>query len=184
MVYAIRAYNTHKREKIVAAFWEREEEALHTPAKDLSQVSYVKVPVDSFPIGECDDDELMLMEEELQELSAKPLLNLNGMTNTDVRITYGTPNFDAVTAMGEDFDRLIVLLCDYAKGLLEHELISEAIVVLEYAVSIGSDVSETYTLLGECYSESGRKDALAGLIETVEQSSMPLKESVIRTLSA
>ncbi len=182
VVYAIRARNTHKRERIVAAFWEREEEAMHTPAKDLSQAPYVKVPVDNFPIGVCDEDDLMLMEEELLELSGKPLLNLNGMTNTDIRIEYGTSNFDTITAMGEDFDRLIMLLCDYAKGLLENDFMQEAVTVLEYGVSIGSDVSENYTLLGECYRSQEMYDKLARLTDTVEHSSLPLKESVIREL--
>lgn len=180
--YFRRATLTKRREEREAAFWAREDEAEHTPAKDLSTVEYIKVPLERFPIGETDSDELMLMEEELEELAKKPLLNLNGMTNTDVKIEYGTANFDTVTAMGEDFDRLIVLLCDYAKGLIEEGLEKEAIAVLEYGVEIGSDMSDDYTLLGECYRSLGMTDELAKLRQTVEASELPLKGKILQEL--
>ncbi len=183
VVYFYRAYNTKKREKIVAAFWEREEQAKHTPAKDLSQAGYITVPIDSFPLGRCDSDEVMLIEEELLRLSKKRLLNLNGMTNTDVRIEYGTSNFDAVCAMGEDFDRLIVLLCDYAKALIENGFTKEACVVLEYGADIGSDVSENYTLLGECYHENSMDLQLDELIRRVEESEIIRRQSVLEQLN-
>lgn len=180
--YVRRTILTRRREEREAAFWAREEEAEHTPAKDLSTVKYIKVPLERFPIGKVDSDELMLMEEELEELAKKPLLNLNGMTNTDVKIEYGTANFDAVTAMGEDFDRLIVLLCDYAKGLMEEGLKKEAVAVLEYGAEIGSDMSDDYTLLGECYRSLGMEDELVKLRETVEQSELALKGKILQEL--
>ena len=182
VVYFYRAHNTKKREERVAAFWAREEEAKHTPAKDLSTVEYIKVPTDRFPIGALDDDDLMLIEEELVELADKPLLNLNGMTNTDIKIAYGTANFDAISAMGDDFDRLIVLLCDYAKGLIENGMEPEAIEVLEYGRQIGSDVSENYTLLGECYRSQNMEEAYASLVQFVEASDLPLKQSILEGL--
>lgn len=183
VVYFYRSYNTHKREKIVAAFWEREEQAKHAPAKDLSKVEYVKVPLEAFPIGECDSDEVMLIEEELLRISAKPLLNLNGMTNTDVKIEYGTANFDAVCEMGEDFDRLVVLLCDYAKGLMENDLTQKACVVLEYGRDIDSDVSENYTLLGECYLDNGMHSEFDELVSFVGESDLMRKEMILERLN-
>ena len=181
--YVRRTSLTRRREEREAAFWAREEEAEHTPAKDLSEVSYITVPLSEFPFGESDSDELMLVEEELEELSKKPLLNLNGMTNTDVKIEYGTANFDTVIAMGEDFDRLIVLLCDYAKGLIEMGMEKEAIPVLEYGVKIGSDMSDDYTLLGECYRSLGMADKLAELRQRVEASELPLKGKILQELA-
>ena len=181
--YVRRTSLTRRREEREAAFWAREEEAEHTPAKDLSALDYIKVPLEQFPIGASDADEVMMIEEELESLASKPLLNLNGMTNTDVKIEYGTANFNAIIAMGEDFDRLIVLLCDYAKGLIEEGMERETIPVLEYGVAIGSDLSDDYTLLGECYRSLGMADELAGLRQKVEASELPLKEKILQELA-
>ena len=183
LYYVRRTTLTRRREEREAAFWAREEEAEHTPAKDLSTVAYIQVPLDRFPIGQSDEDELMLIEEELEEVSRKRLLNLNGMTNTDVKIEYGTANFETIVAMGEDFDRLITLLCDYAKGLIEADMEKEAIPVLEYGVEVKSDLSDNYTLLGECYRSLGMEEELAALRQTVESSELPLKDKILDAMS-
>ncbi len=173
---------TRRREKREEEFWAREKEAENAPAKDLASLEYIRIPLERFSFGVVDDDELMMLEEELKALSQKPLLNLDGMTNTDVRLDYGAANFDAVTQMGEDFDRLIVVLCDYAKGLIEAEREDLAVRVLEYGVEIGTDISANYTLLGECYRQMGQEEQLAKLKEKVEALQLPLKESIIRQL--
>ena len=164
------------------AFWAREEEAAHTPAKDLSTLRTIEVPLARFPIGRIDDDDLMMIEEELISLSKRRIMNLNGKTNTDIKIEYGTANFDVVSRMGEDFDRLIMVLCDYAKGLMQGGYDREAVAVLEYGAQIGSDISANYTLLGECYHALGRDDELERLKEEVRASELPLKESILAQL--
>ena len=90
---------TRRREKREEEFWAREKEAEQAPAKDLSSLEYIRVPLERLPLGQVEEDELVMLEEELRELAGKPLLNLDGMTNTDVRLDYGAANFDAVAQM-------------------------------------------------------------------------------------
>lgn len=183
IAYSIRRTTlTRRREQREEAFWAREKEAEHAPARDLSTLEYIRVPVERFSFGAVDDDELSMLEEELLTLAKKPLLNLDGRTNTDVRLDYGAANFDAVSQMGEDYDRLIVVLCDYAKGLMEAGREDLASGVLEYGVEIGTDISANYTLLGDCYRHAGEEAKLAGLRSKVEASQLLLKDSILRQL--
>lgn len=169
----------NRREERDAAFWAREEEAMHAPNVDLSDVQFLRIPLERFPVGLMDTDEGAMVEEELKQLSAEPILNLNGMTNTDVRLAYGAGNFDHMQKAGENFDRLEVLLCDYAKLLIENGHPADAVPVLEFAVESNATVSSIYTLLGECYDDMGDGERLNTLIATVEGRDMMMKASIL-----
>ncbi|MBQ7677452.1 MAG: hypothetical protein IJT32_04390 [Lachnospiraceae bacterium] len=168
-----------RREERDAAFWAREEAAMHAPNADLSKVPFLQIPLERFPMGLLQTDEAGLIEEELRTLAAKPILNLSGMTNTDIRLAYGADNFDYMQNVGENFDRLEVLLCDFAKLLIENGHSIEAIPVLEYAVENNATISSIYTLLGECYDDAGDGDALNALIATVEGRDMMMQASIL-----
>ena len=184
VTYARREMISKRQRDREEAFWAREAEAEHTPAKNLSEIEYIPVPLSELPIGQMDDDDIMMIEEELLLLADHPLLNLNGMTNADVKLTYGTANFDAVSQMGEDFDRWIVLLSDYAKALMEAGYEREAVSVLEYGRDIGSDLSANFTLLGECYQNLGEEEKLEQLKEWVAASELPRKQHILEEISA
>lgn len=115
-------------------------------------------------------------------MSTHKLLNLTGKSNTDLKLEYGVPNFDTMTKIGEDFDRVCVLLNSYAKILKEAGLHKDAIEVLEFAVGVGSDISETYTLLADYYRESGQDQKLEFLKGKVSSSEMLLKDSILKKI--
>lgn len=181
--FAYRANLEKKRREREAQFWAREEEAKTAPNRDLTDISYIKIPLDSFPIGLVDTDEAMLIEDELTSLSALPILNLSDMTNTDIRLAYGADNFDYMKSVGENFDRLEVLLCDYAKLLIENSRHAEAIPVLEFAVKENTTISSSFMLLGECYDETGRPDDIERLIAAVEARDLVMKASILDYLN-
>lgn len=160
-------------------FWERELKANSTHGIDISNIEYLTLPIERFPIGKCTNTEIIAIEEELLALSEKPLLNLTGITNTDLKLTYGVPNFEKMSQIGEDFDRATVLLNDYGRLLIENEMPSEAIPVLEYAVGVGTDMSTSYTLLSELYANKGAFEKLAQLREVVNKTSLILKPTII-----
>ncbi len=176
---AYRANLERKRMKRDADFWSREDAAKKTPKKDLSEIAYIHVPLDAFPIGILDSDEAAMTEEELKCLANLPILNLNDMTNTDIRLAYGTDNFDYMQSVGENFDRLEVLLCDYAKLLMENSLYAQSIPVLEFAVREHATISSIYTLLGECYDEAGEEEKLEKLIASVEERDLIMKGGIL-----
>lgn len=171
-----------KQEKTQKDFWDRERAANITPAKDISNLRYITIPIEKFPLNFTDDPKVLEIENELQELSTHKLLNLTGKSNTDLKLEYGVPNFDTMTKIGEDFDRVCVLLNSYAKILKEAGLHTDALEVLEFAVGVGSDISETYTLLADYYRENGQDQKLEFLKSKVSSSEMLLKDSILKKI--
>ena len=171
-----------KQEKQQKDFWDRERAANITPAKDISNLRYITIPIEKFPLNFTDDPKVLEIENELQELSTHKLLNLTGKSNTDLKLEYGVPNFETMTKIGEDFDRLCVLLNSYAKILKEAGLHKDALETLEFAVGIGSDINETYTLLADYYKENSQKKKHQYIKSKVSSREMLLKDSILKKI--
>lgn len=163
-------------------FWARERAANATLAKDIDNLSYLTIPLDNFPLHFSEDSEVCAIEDELIELSSHRLLNLTNMTNTDLKEAYGVPNFETMSKIGEDFDRVSVLLNSYAKALIDANRTSDAVKVLEYAVGVKTDISESYTLLAGCYKELNNDTKLDYLKTQVEQSSLLMKSTILKSI--
>ena len=176
-------YLKAKREQQENEFWERERQANITPAKDISNLRYITIPIEKFPLNFSSDEKVIEIEKELQELSTHRLLNLTGMTNTDLKLAYGVPNFETMSKIGDDFDKTCVLLNKYAESLMEAERIDDVITVLEFAVGVGTDISESYTMLAQCYKAKQMDTKLDLLKNQVEQSSLFLKDSILQKIS-
>ena len=173
-----------KQEKAQDDFWARERAANITPAKDISNLRYITIPIEKFPLNFSDDPKVLEIENELKELSTHKLLNLSGKSNTDLKLDYGVPNFETMSQISEDFDRVCVLLNSYAKILSEAGLHQDAESVLEFAVGVGSDISETYTLLAEYYRKNSQMEKLDFLKSKVSSSNMILKDSILKKIDS
>ena len=143
-------YLNKKMDNDNESFYERERKANATPKKDISNITYIKVPLEKFPIGQIEDEDIKVIEDKLVALSEKDILNLVGKTNTDLKEEYGVPNFDKMQEVGENFNELTVTLVEYGNELMLRNMLDEAIGVLEYGIAIKTDVSKNYTLLGDC----------------------------------
>ncbi len=184
VLLAIRYNQTKKKQaEIQDSFWEAEARANAAPPANLDDLQYITIPLEKFPLGFSKEEKILAIEDKLTVLSQKRLLNLTGMTNTELKTIYGVSNFNAVSEMGEDFDSLTVLLKEYAETLIEAQLIGEAIQVLEYGVGIGTDISRHYIMLGECYQVLHKTEKLEYLIEQVSSSSLLLAPSICRQLT-
>lgn len=157
-----------KQKKTMDDFWERERNASVTPATNLEEIEYLEVPIHKFAFGTLEDEQTKELENRLTELSKKRLLNLTGKTNTEIKETYGSPNFGALQEIGENFDAFSIALCEYGSHLVAHEKFEEAIGVFEYGLLIKTDISKNYTLLGDCYKALGQMRRIETLREQVE----------------
>ena len=173
------AYLNKKADDKYESFWKKEEEAKHVANRDLSEIPCIEIPISDFPIGRYDDDEIAGIEDALAELKKKRIVNITGMTNTEVKLAYGTDNLDALSGMEDSYNELTVLLVDYAKCLMEHEDFEAARVVLEYGADISSDVSGNYELLGDCYHALGRDADIEELKQKVISRHLLLESKVL-----
>lgn len=172
-----------KRKQQEEEFWAKERQANITPAKDISNLRYITIPLEKFPLNFSTDEEVIEIENELKDLATHRLLNLDGISNTDLKLTYGVPNFETMSRIGEDFDRVCILLNKYAKALFEKERYDDVINVLEFAVGVGTDITESYTMLAQCYRLKEMEAKLDLLKNQVEQSSLYLKDSILEKIS-
>ena len=62
-------------QKLWNDFREREQEANWTRKQDISNLAYIKLPLDTLPLGKFDDEILASYESALRDLSTQPICN-------------------------------------------------------------------------------------------------------------
>lgn len=182
-------YVTHKNsraeEKVEKAFWDRENQANFIRKKSLDSLNYITIP-----------DSLLLMKPALMtdtistclsallELSAQKIVNLTGISNTDLKLTYGTANITILSQYDFHYTKLVQILQKLAAELSANGEEALAISVLEFAVDTGTDVSQSYYLLAELYKKQQTPEKIEFLIQRAQTLHSLLKNSIVRTLQA
>lgn len=169
VVLAILRARTSRIEKDRSdAFWQRENEANSARKVDLATISYFHFDADTLPACPLPDEELLALREDVILASGKRMLNLNGISNTDLKLTYGPQNLDELTIYGDNYSALENALLAYGTALHDKGCLSEAIAVLEKGIALPTDLTGNYTRLADYYTEkgtTGKLDDLAGLAE-------------------
>ena len=185
LYYAFRRHQITQREnKRASEFWSKENRALNTKRKDISNLNYITVPLDTFPIGKYLDDILRPFEETLTSLADKKIYNLTGISNTDLMLTYGAANLEALSACDENYTELVRAIAGYGEALASLSHTQDAITVLEYGIKIRSDVTSNYTLLASLYQETGDGRKIRSLIETAKILNSLSKDVILEKLNA
>lgn len=163
-------------------FWEREQEANFARRKDISGLSYISIPFEHFSIGAFSDTQLSEIETALVALREKKILNLTGLTNTDLKLLYGPANLPALTEYDQNFTDMLQLFSQYVNRLIELDHFDTAIPVLEFCVECGSDISTHYTLLANHYQSNGQHENLAELRTKASSLNSLTKSSILQKL--
>lgn len=166
------------------AFWEKEQRANQTRKQDISHLDYIQIPLNTFPIGKYGDDKLSEFEQTLHTLSSRKILNLSGISNTDLKLQYGAANLPVLSDCDTQFTTLARTLSAYGEQLAALGHWQDAVHVLEFGVACKTDISKNYTLLGTLYREHNQTDKLNELIEIVRSSDMLLKNTVLKQLTS
>lgn len=163
-------------------FWKREQEANFTRKKDISDLDYIIIPDNALPFTDTDDDEEISLQNNIKKLMSKKIVNLSNMTNTDIKLTYGYANLEILSEYDQNYTLLLRSLSKwgtylYNKGDKEHSR-----QILEYALSIKSDITETYTTLAKIYLDMNEFQKVQSLIDNVENSGSFMKDSIAANL--
>ena len=175
-----------------SAFWARENSANEVRKQSLEDLNYI-----SFSFAPLSPDQLLdnaslavLMEnpriseitERLIALENSKIVNLNYITNTELKSTYGVANLALLTEYDQNYTDLITLLQEYASILAENGFIVAAQTVLETAIFIGKDISSSYSLAASIYREQGLTGKISELITQAEKLNSPRKNTIVRIL--
>ena len=167
----------------IRSFRERERRADSTLKQPLDNLPFIQVPLDSIPSPEpAVNEKCAALLNELNTLAGKKIVNLTGISNTDLKLTYGAPNLPILTEYDQNFTSLCMNLhelgCEYK--LTGHE--DEAIATFNAAISVGTDISGTYTTLAEMYAEKGLYVEIQRLINCADNIRSLTRTSTIKKL--
>ena len=166
-----------------ALFMERERLANLTPKKDISGLPYIKVPVSELPLDvPTESEETKERQDIIRSMADKQVLNLTGITNTDLKLEYGAPNINILSAADGNYTRLIQSITYLSEDYINNRHLSEARRLLEYGISIGTDSRRSYLMLASIYKEEGTPEKIAPLIESAKKIDSLLRESIISSL--
>lgn len=164
-------------------FWEREREANSTRRKPIDHLDYITVP-DTLPF-ECLNDNAQIAEciSVIRDISNEQILNLTGFSNTDIKLEYGVANFDILSKADANYTTLVTTLQKWADELNRNQKQNEAVKLMEYAISIGTDVGSTYRKLGAYYLKTGNIPNFEALMNSAEGIRSLSKNSIIAVLN-
>lgn len=180
--YEIKKHSRYD-EKKQNEFWAKEAKANSTRKQSLDNLAYISIPLETFPMHLMADDELIKeYHEMLHSLSNEKIVNLTGISNTDLKLEYGVANLPVLTHYDQCYTHLVRTLQDFAKRLYDNGYINECVPILEFAVDTGTDISGTYKLLAEIYVQNGDKEKLATLKGKTESLNSAMKKPIDRML--
>lgn len=140
--------NDTAQQKVQDEFWEKERMSNAVRKKDISKLDYITIPLDKIPVKLETSTEKAIFS-----LAEKPMLNFVGMSNTDLKLAYGTANLDILTEYENNFLKYVALLPDYAMELAEAGETEAACILLEAAVSANADSRKIDNLLAKLKEE-------------------------------
>ncbi|MBR3834136.1 MAG: hypothetical protein IKJ73_07440 [Lachnospiraceae bacterium] len=164
------------------SFWEQESRANQVRKADISQLAYIVLDLSLLPMDAL-LPALSHRAKELEALASEKIINLSMYTNTQLKLMYGPANLEALSYYDGNYLKLIRLLNSIGKELIELGNVSAAKEFLSFSLSIGSDISETFTLLAEIYKSKGHNNDIDLLIKVAENLDTINKSSIINKLN-
>lgn len=181
--YRIKKTSSKERQN-AKSFLEYEQNANFVRKKDISSLDYIKVPLEELPFKATSDPVLSELQENVKAIAGTDILNLTGITNTELKYSYGLANLDKLTICDNNFIKLSRALYNWGMYLYKNQMTDEAVSVMEYAVSCRVDISGIYTTLASIYSEQKQFDKIDLLKEQAASLNTLMKESILRSLSS
>ena len=166
------------------AFWAREHQANLTRKKDISNLDFIHVPVNTLPFPETDSEEIGDIQKHILNLASGKIVNFTGKSNTDLKLEYGAPNINILMEYDKNYLELVRSLYRYGKLLYDKQLVEESQSVLEYALSIKTDISANYTLLATIYKEKNDLEGINSVISAAEELTSMTKKALLANLVA
>lgn len=166
-------------------YWEREQNANFTRKQDISSLDYLVVSTDSLPFlspdTAADNTEEALLEQEVKECMQRKMINLSDFSNTDLKEKFGFANLEELSNCEQNFTHFLRALAKWGVFLYNKRDFLRSQQIMEYSLSIDSDISTVYTTLGKIYAQTNPA-RLDELIQLADSSNLPKKSSVLKEL--
>lgn len=152
--YYIKKSDSSQKE-VMEDFFEKERLANAVRKKDISQLNYITIPLKKIP-----HSTFTQTEKDFFAFAEKTMVNFNGISNTDLKLQYGTSNLNTLSEYDTNYMDMITLLPIYVEELLEAGYTDIAQELLEFAVDTKADSRKIYRQLVSIYKTTNQMDKI------------------------
>lgn len=176
------AYQKKREAEDNSAFWDREREANMAPTRDITDLPYINIPIDKFPLDKAENEEELSAVKRIRELKGAGILNLSEYSNTDLKLMYGPKNLDKLKSCDENFLTMEKSLLTLSDARIAAGDYKNALIYLEFLSSCRSDISSVYINSGACLRELRMPGKIRILMEYVPSLHLTLEGKVLKSL--
>lgn len=170
-------------DKNIEDFLEKERLSNSVRKQPLDNLDYINVNIDDFVIPEdAMNERVNDLYDSIKLLSESKIVNFTGVTNTELKLTYGVANLNTLTEYDQNFTTLCRSIYDLAIELNNQGFKSEAEAILSKGIEYGTDISGNYLMLADLYIERGSAASILNLIKSADNIRSLTKESTIEKL--
>ena len=182
IVGLLRARAVKKDQKKRDDFFQKESEANSVKKRDISALPYI-VPDEALLNTDSSDPKITELLSELKTFKDKKILNLTGISNTDLKLKYGTANITELSECDDNFTSYCKVLYSIGKAYNEIGDTVSARRFLEYAVGIRTDITDNYVLLANIYRDNNELNRIDDLINIAGTLNSLSKQIIILKLN-
>lgn len=176
--YYIKKGDSSQKE-VMDSFFEKERLANQVRKKDISQLNYITIPLEKLPLP-LDTP----TEKEFLSFAGKTMVNFNGISNTDLKLEYGTANLAVLSEYDTNYMDMIALLPTYAEELCKAGYIENAQALLEFAIESKADSRKIYQQLASIYKDTNQSEKINDLFAASNELSELTKTLIQKDLSS
>ncbi|MDD5828950.1 MAG: hypothetical protein PUD10_07290 [Lachnospira sp.] len=169
---------------------EKERESNSVRKKDISSLEYINIP-DTLPYLNTpreslndSNPEIAKYINKINSLKDSKILNLTGISNTDLKMQYGPANLATLSEYDDNYTELVRTIAELTHKLIEINEPDNARPWLEYSISINTDIKSCYTDLADIYILAGRPEKVRDLISKARHLNSINKPVIIDNLTS
>lgn len=160
------------------------DEAETNIVKEPVELPFVTPDITRLPVTDYPDtaENKKIIRRQKTALSKAKLVMIElpqNLSNIDLKLTYGSNNFDKITLYEEHFNGYHRALMEWSDELIRIGKKEDALCILQHAVDFNSNLSSVYKTLTDLYTELGDKSSAEALIDKVSASKILLKDQTI-----
>lgn len=147
-------------------FWEKERKANFVRKKSLDNLNYITIPEEFYNYTyDTDNSRVKDAFDSINHLKNCRIVNFSGITNTDLKLEYGTANINILSEYDYNYTVLARSLQTLADSLIESGNLTDSKSILLFLIETKTDMKSTYSSLGDIYVKENNTEGLNELID-------------------
>lgn len=163
-----------KMNKNFDSFLRKQTEYYNKPKSILEKLKYITLSVDDKNfLNSLIKEEIHYSNyliEKLISLLNKKMIKLNSnISNYQLRKLYGDNNMKEILTYYDNYNEFTKLIVDISKIFIEENQLTLAQNLLKIGISLDTDISDNYSLLGKLYYDSNKQKDLKLLVKKIQE---------------